>query len=667
MRDWRAAGAVLAAVVAVAVGWSGRSSGQALEAEIKTPYLWRVVLDAAEHPALGPGVRQQFERDVLAALQPALGPLGTVEVVDLAQTPREKWEPLWQQYEDKGFAGLEAARELTGIKTHFVRIDYQDGMYFLRARQHDGFTGLVSPLRQQRVPAAEWLGRAAGLLLEQDFGLCGTIEKVEEGGGGTVTVLVRGGQLGGWERWVKVGDVFAVAQVFPTERSAPPPLRTATGKLIAPTSPQPVSLTASPRAYTCLRVNQIGRDGRLTCTVLSAYRTPLPTGRALGYRCLKLGTREGPLTIRLVSGEGTGPRLGGQITVRAHESGFQAPPAPRDTFLFQDGLFRSQRPYAHLACVVISVGPGTGSQFPVPILTDEVVTLPFETDPKRVEAAAVLQAVVALANRVADARNAQTICFQAVSELIKKEKNAEALVRAQAGYRNARLAAQSIAEELERWREQLDKSAEARRLVAAIEQHLAALNKANDELGKHIKTLEAVVAQENDPKALARDVQAQALAARITILLGRGDVEEALTAYDQLLSLVPNDAELRSRRDKLRQEWQPKSPEHAKARDYLLKTWPGVATVVDFRDSLPPLGTAVEECMKHGDHYTLRKLLHHFNTAVVKLNELHDALDPNREQDRKDIEQIRKIGEHLAALEKRIQDYVARFSEAEKR
>lgn len=662
MNRWRTGLVILAGVT----GWVDRACGQTLEAEVKTPYLWRVVLHAAEHPALGGVVRQQIERDILAALQPALGRLGTVEVVDLSQTPREKWEPLWQHYEDKGFAGLEAVRELTGIKTHFLRIDYVDGAYYLRARQHDGFTGLVSPLRQQRVPAAEWLGRVAGLLLEQDFGLCGTIERPGEGNADTVTVVIRGGQLGGWERWVKVGDVFAVAQVFQSDRPAPPPLRTATGKLIGPSTPRSVSLTASPRAYTYLRVNQIGQEGRISCTVLSAYRTPLPTGRALGYRCLKLGTREGPLAIRLVSNEGSGPRVGGQITVRANESGFQVPPAPRDTFLFQDGLFRSQRPYAHLACVVISVGPGAGNQFPVPILTEEVVTLPFETDPQRVEAASALQAVAALMNRVADARNAQTICFQAVSELIKREKNAEALSRAKAGHRNAQLSGQSIAEELDRWREQLNKSAEVQRLVSAIEQQLSALNKANDELARHIKTLEAIVAQENDPKALARDVQAQALAARITILLSRGDVEEALNAYEQLLSLVPDNADVRNRRDKLRQEWQPKSPSHAKARDYLLKTWPGVASVADFRDSLPQLGMAVEECMKHNDHYTLRKLLHHFNTAVVKLNELHDALDPNREQDRKEIEQIKQLGANLAALEKRIQDYLARFSDTGK-
>jgi len=51
---------------------------------------------------------------------------------------------------------------------------------------------------------------------------------------------------------------------------------------------------------------------------------------------------------------------------------------------------------------------------------------------------------------------------------------------------------------------------------------------------------------------------------------------------------------------------------------------------------------------------------------VVKLNELHDALDPNREQDRKEIEQIKQLGANLAALEKRIQDYVVRFSDTGK-
>ncbi|MDW8241797.1 MAG: hypothetical protein RMJ88_01130 [Thermogemmata sp.] len=646
----------------VMTAWLSPAWGQSLDAEVKVPYLWRVVIQASPHPALGSTVRQQMERDILAALQPALGPLGTVEVIDLASTPRDKWDPLWQQYEDKGFAALEAVRELTGIKTHFLRVDYVDGVYQLQSRQHDGFTGLVSPLRYQRVTAAEWLGRAAGLLLEQDFGLCGTIDISSEPTPETAKVIVRGGQLGSIDHWVKVGDVLAVAQVFKMDHPAPPPARTATGKLLTPAAPPPVSLTAQPRAYTYLRVREVGTDGRLVCAVLSAYRTPLPPGRGLGYRCMKLGTREGPLAIRLVSKEGS-IRPGGQITVRASETGFQANPSPQDNFMFQDGLFRSQRPYAHLACVVITQGPGTGSQFPVPILGNDVVSLPFETDPKRVEAATVIQGLITLSNRVADARNAQVICFQAVTELIKKGKNEEALARAQAGHRNTQVATQTITDELERWREQIDKTPEAQRLVNNIQQHLTALKKADENLAKHIEALKAVVEQENDPKAAARDVQIKALITRINILLARGEVDEALNTYDQLLTLAPDNAEIRQRRDKLREEWQPKSPAHAQARQYLLKTWPGVATTADFRDSLPQLGTAIDECIKQGDHYTLRQLLQHFAVAVVKLNELHDRLDPNRDNERKEIEEIKQLGASLAAIEKKVQDFVSRFSD----
>ena len=117
-----------------------------LDAEPKQPYQWRVVLTAKPHPLVTPEFRERVKRDVVAALQTGLGALGTVEVIDLAELPRDKWEPLWQQFDDKGFAALDAPRDLTGAKTHFLRIEYRDGKFHLEARQYDGFTGLSSPL-----------------------------------------------------------------------------------------------------------------------------------------------------------------------------------------------------------------------------------------------------------------------------------------------------------------------------------------------------------------------------------------------------------------------------------------------------------------------------------------------------------------------------------------
>src|SRR5580692_3940414 len=115
-----------------------------LDPEPKTPYLWRIVLKVQPHPLLTPTFREQLKRDLEASLQPALGTLGTVDVIDLTDTPRDHWDSLWQQFDDKGFAALEAPRDLTGAKTHFLKLEYKDGLYLLEARQHDGFAGLSS-------------------------------------------------------------------------------------------------------------------------------------------------------------------------------------------------------------------------------------------------------------------------------------------------------------------------------------------------------------------------------------------------------------------------------------------------------------------------------------------------------------------------------------------
>src|SRR5436190_8319524 len=145
-----------------------------LDTETKQPYHWRVVLSAKPHPLVTPDFRERVKRDVVAALQTGLGALGTVEVIDLADLttwPRDRWEPLWQQFDDKGFAALDAPRDLTGAKTHFLRLEVRDGVFHLESRQHDGFTGLASPgVRRQSTRSPELVGPLAGIMLDRDFG-----------------------------------------------------------------------------------------------------------------------------------------------------------------------------------------------------------------------------------------------------------------------------------------------------------------------------------------------------------------------------------------------------------------------------------------------------------------------------------------------------------------
>jgi hypothetical protein len=639
-----------------------------LDPEPKQPYLWRVVLKTKPHPLITPEFRERVKRDVLAALQTGLGNFGAVEVIDLVDLARDRWEPLWQQFDDKGFAALDAPRDLTGAKTHFLRIEYRDGKFVLETRQYDGFTGLSSPLvRTQSVRAPEQVGRTAGLMIDRDFGVVGTVDPIA-GRADEVKVQFRASALAPVTNFVQVGDVFAVAAVRKTNRPAPPPVRTATGKIIAPPpgSVPPPGLTSTPRDFTLLKVTDLAPDGACRCTVLTRYQTALPaTGGVVGYRCMKLGTVKAPVAVRLVSTEGIVYKSAATVTVRASDVGFPNPaaPDPKDVCNYDANTaqFRTQRALAHVACVTIGLGPTQAKQFPVPILGAGPITVPFDIDPAKEERAAFERAVLAAASSAADARLAQTVCFETVAKLIDKQKNKEALERAKGGAEAAENADTGLTDELARLKEQATHVESAERMAALltkIEQNLAAVRAHNAKLRAHIKTIEAVVRRENDPAVAAKDVQAQALNARITVLLTGGDVEQALAAYDQLIALVPDDADVKARRDKLAAEWAVKDAAHQRARDYLLKTWPAVATIPDFKESLPQIRTAVEVCKKNGDRWTARRLLTIFGAAAPKLIELTQALDPASEADRKLIADATAVGKTLAALEQDVRTFV---------
>lgn len=650
------------AVAVVALLLFGAPARAQLDPETKGPCLWRVVLAVKPHPQLTPEVRDRLKRDIVATLQPGLGNLGAVEVIDLgdaANHPRDRWEALWVQFDDKGFAALDTPRDLSGAKTHFLKVEHRDGLIHLESRQYDGFTGLSSPLvRTQSTRAPELIGRTAGLMLDRDFGLAGTVAPVA-GRTDEVRVLVRGSGLAPVKDFVQVGDVFAVAAVRKTNRPAPAPVRTATGKIVEPPpgSVPPPGLTSTPRDFTLLKVVEVAPDG-CRCHVLTRYADAMPQKNAVGYRAMKLGTIKAPVAVRLMGGDGAVYKTASNVTVRATDTDFfaaaGAPPAAVFAFDNPSAQFRSPRPLANVACITVSTGPTQAKQFPVPVMSADPITLPFDNNPEREKRAEFERAVLAAAGWAADARVAQSVCFETVAKLIEKQKNAEALTHAENGFKAADSAVTKLGEELARLDElakEVPKADGVDAILAKVRQNLDALKAYNAQLGEHVKKIGDVVAREKDPNVGAKEVQAQGINNRIAILLARGDVDEALAAYDQLFALVPNDADVKTRKDALAAEWKVKDDAHQKARDYLLRTWPAVATIPDFRDSLPQVRAAVEVCKKHGDKWTLRKLLTVFAAAAPKLNELAAPLDAASDADRKLLKDANDVGKAMAALE----------------
>ena len=207
--------------------------------------------------------RAHLRRDLTASLQPSLKAICTVDVIDMSGTPTEQWDPLWRLWAEKGFNALNGPinADLTGVKTHFLRVEYRDGVYFLESRQYDGFAGLASPVvRTMAIRAPELVGRAAGIMIDRDFGSAGTIEpgsKPDE-----VRLVLRGGNLISTDKLATAGDVFAIAQIRQTNRPAPPPVRTATGKIINPSpdsTPPPGYTAAVPRFTPCCAFSTLRR------------------------------------------------------------------------------------------------------------------------------------------------------------------------------------------------------------------------------------------------------------------------------------------------------------------------------------------------------------------------------------------------------------------------
>lgn len=647
--------ALLAVVAAAAL--PAVAPAQTLDPEPNVPYQVRVVIQAKPHPLLSPGFRDQVRRDILAALQPVVDKLGTVEVVDLDAVPVADRDPLWQEFADKGFAALDAPRDLTGVKTHFLRLELRDGAYHLEARQHDGFAGLASPVvRKQTTRAPELVGRAAGLLIDKDFGPVGTVEAGLSPA--EVTVRFKAAGLGPLDRLVGRGDVLAVAQINKTARTKAQEVRSSTGKLIAPAggaAAAPPALLPDPKrhVYTLLRVAEDPKDGAAKCTVLTSAKNPFAMGgTAAGFRCMKLGTVAAPVAVRLVGGNGTAAATA-QAAVRATDTAF-GPGDPRDTFDFDPGarVYKSGRPLAGVALVTVRLGATREERFPVPVLGADPIGLRFEIDAAAEEKAGFERDLTSLASRTADARQALRGCFDAVSAAILAGKNADALARARGGHAAADTAEKLLTEEAGRLQEQAAKSPAAAALLRAVQDRVAALKKSNADLLKSIGELSKAV----DGGAAVRN-QAAELNTTIQLLLSEGKAAEAIAAYKQILTQVPEAqaAGIRAKLQQLEADWKPTGDAHARARDYLELKWPLKNTLADLRDSLPELKANVEVCAAAKDKYALRRLQGDLAAFPTRLDDLTRDLDPTA-----DAAAV-TAGKQIQAEVSRIEQEVAKF------
>jgi len=635
--------------------------------EPTSPYEWRVFVKFSASPKLTNAVKAQFLKDMKAALGPALGDdLGTVTLRDLADVPADKRDRLVSQFAEVGWKALgsDEFRTLTGVKTHFLTVEYRSGAYHLESSQHDGSTGLSTPqVRKKTVTDTDALSRTAGLMLVEDFGPVATVEPLADAKEFCL-IRLRGMELPGIDRWLKRGDVFAMSTILDLPKPLPKdakPEKLKPGQVLE----IPTERKAQPRSSTLLRVTEVIDRGVAKCEVFSIYERAFPRQqRLVGYRAMKLSTVDGPIAVTVSDSTGQAPKPNVPLEVWATEyGGLNVKPNARDSLEGRGGRYGSPRKLRGAAFVWIKLGQEQ-SRFVVPILTTgDPLPLTFQFDEGKVRLARFQDRVERFVSRTIDARLAIDQLGLALKDLIEKQENKKALDRTEIGLKTLEERDKDLSAELAELRG--DANAKDAYIAANLnnaEQLIASLRVVKPELEAKREDLKVSLAKAEDPIEFEKKFRAKEIQRQIATFERRGEIPEALEQYDLLIELTKLE-DARKRKAKLEEDWKAKSPEQETARSQIKIDWANLAKLDDVKAAVPQLAKGLEILGKADDKYGLRYGLTGIENAVLRLSELANPLDKDFAGDREQIaaidavrKELLKIADKLAADRKRIGD-----------
>jgi hypothetical protein len=601
-------------------GWLvlGAAGAARAQGEMNRPYELQIVLHVGEHPWLTEVFRDRVARELRDSLQAALGDLARVSVV--SKHPRLR---------DVIQHGLERAldgwAERTGVKTHFVLIDFVGTEYEIRARQHDGLTGRPSRVvRRDRTRDRDFVAKAAALLVAHDFGMVGVLAGEPDAQKMVTinlkTVKPKAGDPTPLARWVPKGSLFEVV---------------------------PPGGTAALDWALLQVVEPPDADGTCSCKLWHRFRLPLVTG----CQCMMLGTTRAPLRLRFVQEQERGVRkpLNRILSVEVRRHGFQGEPdrlqMPTDGGGWLDASVKGdQGAFDDLAFVTVtSLEPVP--QIPVALVDDRPVIVPVTVT---ADGGGIFSARrVAWERSVSESLLVQVGLFKEIQELAAKPENRErALERARAGVQRTRDDYSTLAGR----RDELAREAARSNIQfnpAREERRLKDLKEGGELLQKFIDEQEVINARETDPtrKGWRSDVE------RGKLLEKDLEFGQALAIYNRVLAAGMNSPELVKHRDELARLWKPKSDAHRRARSFIYLTWKDLDTA-GLKARMKDARAAFEECKRAGDLIGPQKLLltgaAHAERLKVELSGLQPNINIDDEKPAKVIEEVSKGLQELA-------------------
>lgn len=592
----------------------------AADPDTSKPYQYHVVLRIAPHRLLTRAFRQQLRGDLQDGVQAAFGPVAIVSVQDAGD-----WlDP----------AELDTHSEIGPAKRHYVDVSFADGRYVVRGRQHDGSTGMASPVvREVRTPDRQFVGRLIMRMIDQDFGAVGTVVGFDKATDRAVLAL-KAGELAtaDWARLVPVGSVFMLARVEGSPARGRP---VDSAYLISLTEP---------------------KDGRVECRFVYRFTGQLADWPAVTFRALRLGTAAGPVRLRLADRNGLPPP---NLQVRVSPNGFRPTDAVRDQGAVRGGVFDTANAYDRMAFVLVSSGDQKLAQVPVPVVDDQLtfvrVTPPAAGGEARqqleIDARNVHQRYLDILRRLQE----QNVRLKDVAET-KRHQQALEDVKRGLDVLDTELGVLSqestrLGREAERVQSGASQVLEQCRVFAGeIRKRREALFRWQDDLERAIKDEASQEPQRQDYLALLQ---------KATALREEAEFDEAIKVYKEILNRHGERPEVRKLLDKLEEEWKLKGEEHAAARSFAYGEWSRVRNVEDVRAALPKAAAALAACKRVGDRLTARKLLLATTVAAEVVIKAVEELEKSQSDvDKLNLQQVQKVNDDLQAFIRDVNAFV---------
>lgn len=591
--------------------------------DVDQPYHLRIVVQVGAHRLLTRDFRDALQRELRDEFRDVLGKLDKVEVrvIDLGSAP-DDLGPLGKLVAEKNLGALDQATELTGIKTHFVQLDYTAGQYRLAARQYDGSTGLASPLvRTAYTPDRLSVGRLALRLLGQDFGAVGEVRDLA---GDSARVELKGAKLGTpVNRLVRKGEVFALVRAGGAGSR---------GGRVPDTLLVVESDTVNPA------------DGVCACRILT-NRKQLPTPP--GLRAIKLGTVTAPLRLQL--NDNTGVPVT-NVTVFAGPTDAAAQP-----LRVEGNLFVSAGPVAHYAWVRVTSGAVIIARYPIELLQDGVVVRTPELLTAGTEVKDLVQSWRDLLAQIVELRTTHAGNQRRIGDLMEARKNKEALEKARASVDYLKTRMKEIEDQrtiLHADSQKINQEFPEDALCQKLLKELAESQKRATELAGD---LQAAVSDESGRRDKASQVRS--LVARANILREQAEFEQVIKLYEEILQIDPGQTKVKEDLERLKSEW---GNRHPAAANFAYNIWPNQTTAQDIKAKLEAARQAFTLSQRKSDKLVPQKLLVVARTTLVSNLEqqARPLLNSPSEDDRKTLVLIRDVLKSLRDFEDQINTYL---------